>query len=241
MPTAGLFSADVLNVVTALATGAFGFALIIFLVEKECVFSPRRGPHLVRRQPCPSFPAIVLPSETHLTAPPARIPTPQNSSVHPETGNKPFDTFSETCFWALMASTLKPDIPTVPITHLGKFLAFVVTLFSIVGLAVFNSIITTKFVLGSVPGKTLDTLDDVTGTLCIETGYPYAEQYVASKAPHTPVILRSPKGCLDAVVSGAAQGAHRKRARRPARWPPQCGDRGRRRGGRKRAQAAPTD
>ena len=161
-PLAGLFCRDVLNVVTALATGAFGFAIIMFLVERD--------------------------------------------STHEDTGSKPYETFHQAAFWALMATTLKPDIPEVPFTHHGRFMSFVATLYAIVGLSVLNAVITTKFVIGSTPATPLSSLEEVTGTLCIETAYPLAVQYVEQNAPQiTKVVQRLPRDCIAALRSGEAQ------------------------------------
>lgn len=93
----------------------------------------------------------------------------------------------------------------MPQTHSGKLLNFVAHCYSVVGLGVFGSVLTSKFVIGVSVDNPISSLSQVTGKLCIETGYPGAVAFLQANSPSTIVMEASPYDCLLSVLNGTAQ------------------------------------
>lgn len=125
----------------------------------------------------------------------------------PLSGRKDFGKISTCWFWAIMVVLLgSPDVPVVPTTHTGKFVAFSASIFSYLSVAVLCGIITTKLSFGSVPGRRIAKLDDLPpgGRLCVEGAYPLAEEFVARNAPDGITIVRGPVAkCIQSVMEGS--------------------------------------
>lgn len=103
------------------------------------------------------------------------------------------------------------DIPVLPSTHTGRFLAVMGAVFSYLSISVFCAIITANLSHGAVPGKQILTLDDIDlkkpGVgLCIESAYPLIEDFVQRNAPPKLQVVRdTAANCIQMVHNREVQ------------------------------------
>lgn len=76
----------------------------------------------------------------------------------------------------------------MPVSHFGRVIAVLGVMFSIIGTSVLTSIITTKVVSDQTALYTIDSLGDISGTLCIESDF-QARVATQSSSLETLVII----------------------------------------------------
>ena len=107
--------------------------------------------------------------------------------------------------WSISMLTTMGFADTAPRTRIGRTLAVLWTVASVVTISTFTSIVGSKLTVSSIAVGVVNSLGDVRGTLCVEQAYPTAMSFVA-RSPQRPasVIEKTVPECFELLQSGAA-------------------------------------
>ena len=106
--------------------------------------------------------------------------------------------------WSLSMLTTMGFADTAPRTRIGRALAVIWTVTSVVTISTFTSIIGSKLTVSSIAVGVVNGLGDVRGTLCVEQGYPTAMSFVARSAQRpASVVEGSVPECMANLGTGA--------------------------------------
>ena len=115
--------------------------------------------------------------------------------------NPHLGSFSRGTYWGLMSFFLMAE--NMPQSKKGRFLTAVWLCTNLVSMSVITSIISAKLTTSSLVVLKIEGLADVTGTLCLEIGYPVAQQFV-ERNPNKPssVVYDEIDKCILLMMNG---------------------------------------
>ena len=106
--------------------------------------------------------------------------------------------------WSISMLTTMGFADTAPRTRIGRTLAVLWTVASVVTISTFTSIVGSKLTVSSIAVGVVNALGDVRGTLCVEQAYPTAMSFV-TRSPQRPasVVEKTVPECFELLQSGA--------------------------------------
>jgi hypothetical protein len=121
-------------------------------------------------------------------------------------GRREYPPMLHTVYWALTTMTTVGYGDVVATSPLGRALACVWSVAGYLALSTLTSVVTSLLTASALSSHTIDSMADITGTMCVEEGYPLMTQYVArsAEAP-TSIFYASIAQCMEALLSGRAE------------------------------------
>ena len=125
-----------------------------------------------------------------------------------EGGPPPRGTVGRWVYWSLTLYSTTGFGDVAPESGLGKLVSSLWMIVSVLCSCVFASILTSRVTAATLTGAaTIDTLDDVTGLLCVTCKYARLEQFVAVSPgrPSRTLVYASEEDCVALVLNATAQ------------------------------------
>lgn len=112
---------------------------------------------------------------------------------------------SRGAYWGLMQFLNAAD--NKPLSRSGRVLTILWLLASIISLSVITSIISAKLTTAGLSTKKIQRLGDIgSGTLCVESAYPTAMQFVLRDPQHpVKIVEQEINVCVDMLINGTVQ------------------------------------